>query len=280
MLSKKESEPSVTIQRRPKKILVFSLLAGGVFLLILAANHFQNLYISLENIVSVVENIYQQWLERQNTSSPFVLIPLAFVGGLIASVSPCILSLLPVNLSYIGTLNITSRKDAFVKAGLFVLGVMTLFSMFGLFSSFASAVLVEFKGYINIIVGAVIILMGLSFAGLFHLPLPQTNFSLPFNSPYGVGLTFALVSSPCASPVLFAVLAAAAATGSIALSTITMVSYALGYTAVIFFASLFTGLVKQSRVLLSKSEWVIRLGSAALILAGGYYLYSGISWFF
>jgi cytochrome c-type biogenesis protein len=48
---------------------------------------------------------------------------------------------------------------------------------------------------------------------------------------------------------------------------------------VIFFASLFAGLVKQSRVLLSQSEWIMRLGSAVLILAGGYYLVTGIQWF-
>ena len=80
--------------------------------------------------------------------------------------------------------------------------------------------------------------------------------------------------------LLAAVLAAAAATGSQILSTLTMVSYALGYTAVIFFASLFAGLIKQSRKLLSQSDWVIRLGSVALILAGGYYLFTGIRWFF
>ena len=121
--------------------------------------------------------------------------------------------------------------------------------------------------------------MGLSFSGIFHLPLPKANFSLPVAGPYGVGLTFALVSSPCSSPVLFAVIAAAAATGSQVISVITMMAYGLGYTAVIFFASLSTGLVKQSRVLLTKSDWIIRFGSVALILAGGFYLISGIAWF-
>ena len=80
--------------------------------------------------------------------------------------------------------------------------------------------------------------------------------------------------------MLFAVLATAAASGSQVLSTVTMISYALGYTAVIFFASLFTGLVKQRQVLLTKSQWIIRLGSGALILAGGFYLVTGIKWFF
>lgn len=281
MLSNKTPDQLPVAKRRSrKKFLLPSLLFGGTLLLLLATNYFQQLSSSLDYLISLVENTYQQWFEQQNTSNPFILLPLAFMGGLLASVSPCILALLPVNLSYIGTLKIDSRRDAFVKAGLFVLGTVTVLSLFGLFSSFASTVLVDYRGYINIVIGGVILLMGLSFAGLFQLPLPQTQLSLPVAGPYSVGLTFALVSSPCASPVLFAVLAAAAATGSLVLSTLTMVSYALGYTAVIFFASLFTGLVKQSRVILSKSDWVIRLGSAALILAGGYYLVNGVRWFF
>lgn len=280
MISDKTSEPP-TAKRRPGKFLFPVFLFGSTVLLIVVANRFEQLTSNLEHTISLVENAYGQWFGQQNVSSnPWLLLPLAFIGGLLASVSPCILALLPVNLSYIGTLKINSRFDAFVKALLFVLGTVTVLSLFGLFSSFASAVLVDFRGYINIIIGAVILLMGLSFAGVFHLPLPQTQVSLPVPGPYGVGLTFALVSSPCASPVLFAVLAAAAATGSQILSTLTMVSYALGYTAVIFFASLFTGLVKQSRILLSQSKWVIRVGSTALILAGGYYLVTGIGWFF
>jgi cytochrome c-type biogenesis protein len=164
------------------------------------------------------------------------------MGGLLSSISPCILSLLPVNLSYIGTLNIPSRRTAFVKAAQFVLGVVTIFSVFGLFSALASAVYVDYRGYFNLGVGTIILLMGLSFAGLIHFPLPQIN-TVPIPGPYGVGLTFALVSSPCASPILFAIIAAA--TGSQLVSVVTLVSYGLGYTAIIFLASLYTGLVKQ-----------------------------------
>jgi len=256
------------------------LLFVGTLFLVAIADRFTTLSSGIDYLISVVENAYQQWLEQQNTSNPLVLVILAFLGGLLASFSPCILALLPVNLSYIGTLNIVSRHDAFLKASLFVLGTVTILSLFGLVSSFATTVIVDFKGHVYLAIGTIILLMGLSLAGLFHLPLPKTQLSLPVAGPFGVGMTFALVSSPCASPVLFAVLAAAAASNSQLLSVLTMVSYALGYTAVIFFSSLFTGLIKQSRVLLQHSEWVIRIGSALLILAGGYYMVSGIRWFF
>lgn len=260
-----------------KKLLFYLVL--GLLALILVLTIGPIIGHPLEKAISIIENSYQQWLDRQDTNNPLVLLPLAFLGGVIASISPCILALLPVNLSYIGTLKIESRWDAFSKAGLFVLGAVTILSLFGLVSSFAGAVIVEYRGYINIVVGLIMAVMGLWLLGVIKLPLPQMNLNLPQAGPYGVGLTFALVSSPCASPVLFAVLAAAAATGSQVLGTLTMVSYALGYTILIFLASLFTGLAKQSRNLLQHSETIIRLGSVALMVTGAYYLVTGTQWF-
>jgi cytochrome c-type biogenesis protein len=234
----------------------------------------------IEQLVSGIERSYQKWFKLQDTSNPIVLLVLAFLGGLLASISPCILGMLPVNLSYIGTLKIKSRWDAFVQAGLFVLGAVTVLSLVGFFASFIGAFTILYKGHLNLAVGLIMTLMGLWLMGIINIPLPTTNIPLPKSAgSYGVGFTFALVSSPCASPVLFAVLTAAAASGSQALGMLTMVSYALGYTMLIFLASLFTGLAKQSRKLLQHSEMVIRFGSVALIITGIYYLFSGAKWF-
>lgn len=263
--------------RNTKKFLFY--LGLGLIALIVVITLGPVISHPIERLISLVENRYQQWFDQQNTANPLILVTLAFIGGLIASVSPCILALLPVNLSYIGTLKIKSRWDAFKKAGLFVLGSVVILSLFGLVSSFAGAVMVEYRGYINIAVGLIMALMGLWLLGIIKINLPQMELSLPEAGPFGVGLTFALVSSPCASPVLFAVLAAAAATGSQILGTLTMVSYALGYTILIFLASLFTGLAKQSKSLLKHSEGIIRFGSVALIMTGAYYLFTGSKWF-
>lgn len=266
------------ISRRQKQWLFFGgfVLLGLAIALIFA----EPISKKIEYSISVVENSYQQWLDKQDTTNPLVLFPLAFIGGLIASISPCILAMLPVNLSYIGTRNIKSRRDAFVKASLFVLGTITILSFFGLVSSFAGMVMVEYRGYINLIVGAIVLVMGLCLLGIVKIPLPQVNVDASGLGPYGVGVTFALVSSPCASPVLFAVLAAAAASGSQIMGVLTMVSYALGYTIVIFLTSLMAGLAKQTKLLLNYSEWIVRIGSIALLLAGGYYLVVGTLWFF
>ena len=276
-----DREKEIKTARRGFRLRRKWLVYGGLALLafIFAVTLGPALVHGIERAISLAENSYQKWFDRQDNTNPFVLLPLAFTGGLIASVSPCILALLPVNLSYIGTLKIESRWDAFVKAGLFVLGAVTILSLFGLVSSFAGAVMIDYRGHINVVVGCIMAVMGLSLLGLIKLPLPDVNVRFAKAGPYGVGLTFALVSSPCASPVLFAVLAAAAATGSQVLGTLTMASYALGYTIIIFLSSLFTAMAKQAKTLLQHSENIIRLGSTALILTGVYFLYAGVNWF-
>jgi len=271
------SEHKKNNSKIPKKWLVFgglALLGLSIALLITGP-----LSQAIEYLISVVENRYQEWFSQQDTANPLVLMPLAFIGGLIASVSPCILAMLPINLSYIGTRNITSRLDALVKAGLFVLGNVIILSLFGLASSFAGMVMVEYRGHINIVVGVIILVMGFGLLGLIKIPLPQINVGGSNFGPFGVGLTFALISSPCASPVLFAVLAAAGASGSQPLAVMTMASYALGYTIIIFLASLLTGFAKQAKLLLKYSDRITKFGSGALILAGIYYLVTGVRWF-
>jgi len=221
---------------------------------------------------------YHQWYERQAIDRASVLLPLSFLGGLAVSLSPCVLGLLPINLSYIGTREIASRRDALVKASCFVLGVVTMLSVFGLFSAFAAAVLIQYAGFVRLAVGSIVVVMALSLMGILRLPLPQGSLQLPVSGSFGVGLTFALVSSPCSSPVMFAVLAAGAETGSPILGALAMASFALGFTTIIFLASLFAGLAKQTQALLPYSGSIVRFASVLLLGFGIFYLIDGAWW--
>ena len=259
--------------RLPVALFIVSLL------IVLTLSQWGAVSEQTEALLALVGNRYQKWFEQQPVTAPFVLLPLAFLGGLLSSFSPCILPMLPINLSYIGTLNLASRWDALAKAGLFVLGAVTALSFFGLFSSFTTALFVDYRGPLNILIGLFILVMGLGMAGLFRLPLPQISPSVQHLGPFGVGLTFTLITSPCASPILASVLAAGAGTGSQVLSTLAMASFALGYTALIFFASLFTGLAVQARGWTARTGWLPRFSSAVLIAAGLYYVFSGVRWY-
>ncbi len=283
--------------RFPRSLGLLVLVVVSALLLVWGVEQFLRspVYGLIQDVAWAIGETYDRWLSQQTTRNPALLLSFAFLGGLVASISPCILSLLPVNLSYIGTREIHSRRDAFIKASAFVLGVVVVLSLLGLFSSFAGFVFVQYRGYFHLVVGTVIVVMSLSLAGIITLPLPRFTATVPTHAPaiaaswlttlrsqvlgpFSVGLTFALVSSPCTSPVMVSVLAAAAATGSQLQSTLTMVSYALGYTAIIFLASLFTGLVKQTRGLLTYSTVIVQVASFALLLVGLFYLITGGHW--
>ena len=94
-------------------------------------------------------------LESQN--SFWILVSMGFLGGLMSSLLPCVLSLLPINLAYIGTLNIQNRKEAFIKASQFVLGVALVMSILGVSISLSFAVFSAYKPIINIIVGKLMV---------------------------------------------------------------------------------------------------------------------------
>lgn len=233
----------------------------------------------IENLILHFETQVSEFLKASQSLPLPLLVLLSFGGGLAASLTPCVLSMLPLNLSYIGTANITSKTDAFKKVSLFILGSAIVFSILGVFASFASVVLIEYRGYVHLIIGLIIFIMSLSMLEIIKLPLPQFITQMPNGGPFIIGMAFALVSSPCASPILFAILAMASASGSVIGSTLIMVAYSFGYTGVIFLTSLFAGFAKQLDFFKRHNKIITVVSTIILALIGGFYLYSGAMWF-
>lgn len=279
--STSDSEPISANDNEIKKPIKWSLVAfAGVFglgIILGAISLFKPEL--LENVLAVTEGWYQGIIDENTSMGPITLITFAFWGGVLGSISPCILAMLPLNLGYIGTLNLESRFDAFRRAGAFVLGVVLITSLFGLVSGFAGLVMVEYRGYLFIAVSIFVLLMAAAMLEWYQLPLPKVVTRMPDAGPFVVGIAFALISSPCSSPILAGVLAMAAGSGSTLYSVFVMAAYGFGYTAIIFFASLFTGITKQVSGLKYHGDKITKIAGYVLILAGLWTFYLGYSWF-
>jgi len=208
-----------------------------------------------------------------------VLLPLLGVAaGLVASVSPCVLPLVPLNVAAIGAAGASGPRAVALSAR-FVLGTALALTALGLIGDVAGWLLVEQRGPVLLGAGLVLVYLGLAAAEAAPLPLagraPGAGRRL---GPTLAGAAFALVTTPCASPLLAGLLAAATATGVPGLGAATLGGFALGYTALVFAAGAFGGgLVGRLRALSSDAP---RAAAAAVLLVAGMgFGLAGLRWF-
>lgn len=209
-------------------------------------------------------------------SAPWMLLPvLGLAGGLLASISPCVLPLVPLNAAAIGASDVPASRAASLSAQ-FTLGAVLALSVLGLSADLAGAVFVEHRGPVRLGVGAILVVLGLAQAEIVPLPLLPAFGAGKRLGPVAAGAAFALITTPCASPILYAVLAAAGAQAVPGLSVATMAAFAVGYTALVFAAGVGGG--KASRRFRRHAPAVQAGAAALLILAGVGFAISGAIW--
>ena len=143
-----------------------------------------------------------------NNPSPFTIF-LIFSAGLLTSLGPCSLSLLPITIAYIGGTEKNRNKLISFSGGI----VFSLVSL-GAVSGFLGKIYGQIPSYYTSIVALIAIIMGLNLLGILKFQFPNgpefnkiENKIPPFLAPFAIGITFGLASSPCITPVLATLLA-------------------------------------------------------------------------
>ncbi|CAM9359991.1 unnamed protein product, partial [Laminaria digitata] len=206
-----------------------------------------------------------------------VTIGVMYGTGVLMSLSPCALSLLPLTVSYIAG---TEAEGAAEEAAA---GLATVLPLLGLSATFAGKIMGSTTAGGGL--GATIlplsaslfaVAMGLNVLELVQLDLPSFEggldfmTSLPRNArAYLLGASSALVASPCCTPVLASILGFIASSQDPALGLVLLLTYSIGYTTPLMAAGTASGVL--SRLMSANGlKWITPASGALLISYGTY----------
>ncbi len=224
-------------------------------------------------------------------SGPLILaVAVSAIAGLVSFLSPCVLPLVPGYLSYVTGLagadldaalgrgepaNHARFVGARVLAGtlLFIAGFGAVFITTGVVAAAVGQSLQRHSRAVEVVVGALIVLLGLAFLGL--IPGLQRELRIPRLPAAGLlgapvfGAVFALSWIPCVGPTLGAVLGLATAGDDTGRAVLLASAYCLGIgLPFVAFGLGFRRLIGVFAAVRRNSRWVTRFGGALLILVG------------
>ncbi|HEY9644573.1 MAG TPA: cytochrome c biogenesis protein CcdA [Coleofasciculaceae cyanobacterium] len=219
-----------------------------------------------------LEHFADALVSTQLTHLTPVSIGIIFLAGLLTSLTPCMLSMLPITIGYIGGYEAKTRLQAAAQSTWFSLGLATTLAALGILAAIAGKIYGQVGIGLPLVVSVIAILMGLNLLEALPLQLPSwggmewISKELPEGvRSYLIGLTFGLVASPCSTPVLATLLAWTSTTQDPILGGVLLISYTAGYVAPLILAGTFTASIKKLLELRRWSSWITPASGALLV---------------
>jgi cytochrome c-type biogenesis protein len=222
-------------------------------------------------------------VDNQLSHLSWVSIGIIFGAGLLTSLTPCMLSMLPITIGYIGGYETQGRLQAAAQSTWFSLGLATTLAALGILAASVGRIYGQVGVGLPIIVSLIAIIMGLNLLEALPLQLPSfggmewISKDLPKGvRSYLIGLTFGVVASPCSTPVLATLLTWVAAKQDLILGGVLLLSYTAGYVAPLVLAGTFTASIKKLLELRQWSSWITPASGVLLVGFGVFSLLSRI----
>lgn len=212
-------------------------------------------------------------------TSIYLLFVASFLGGIIASISPCSLSMLPLIIGYIGGYSKEKPLKILLQMMVFVLGTSIVFAGIGGICAITGKVFVG-NPYFALIVASVILIMGLRILEIidFDLPviikeIPQNKLNNDFLYPLILGAVYALIGTPCSTPILASIMGFASISASIENAVIMLFLFSIGQGLILILAGFLTSKLKTSEKFYKISENIMKISGILLILVAVYIYY-------
>ena len=201
---------------------------------------------------------------------------ISFLEGIITFISPCLLPMLPIYISYFAGGKDGSTRKALTGALGFVAGFTVIFVALGALAGTLGSFLKAYQTPVNIVSGLVVIFFGLHFLGVFKLKLfkgIQSNMvtdNMGFFSSVLFGMIFSIGWTPCVGAFLGSALMLASQQGHVLQGMAMLLTYSLGLGIPFVLSAVLIGYLKNA------FNWIKRNYKIINILSGSFLILVGI----
>ena len=211
---------------------------------------------------------------------------LLLLEGVLTFVSPCLLPLLPVYVSYFAAGEV-GRRRALANALGFVLGFTLVFVAMGAFAGTVGRLVREYAAALNIVTGLIVVLFGLNFLGVVKIGLlnRMANRAAPggplgFWSSLLFGAVFSIGWTPCVGAFLGSALSLASISGSAFKGITMLLAFSLGLAIPFVASALLIDRLKGTFDFIKAHYRVINMVSGALLIVVGVLMATGMMGYF
>jgi cytochrome c-type biogenesis protein len=210
-----------------------------------------------------------------------------FLEGIITFISPCLLSMLPIYISYFAA-NEANKKKALTNSIGFVLGFTIVFVIMGAFMGTVGKLIRNYKTILNIVTGSIVIIIGLNFLGILKIGflnrIGKKNMvikNLEFFSSMVFGIVFSINWTPCVGTFLGSALLMASLEGSLLKGISMLFAFSLGLGIPFIISALLIDQLKGAFDFIEKNYKIINFISGGLLIIVGILMATGyIGYFF
>ena len=207
---------------------------------------------------------------------------ISFLEGIITFISPCLLPMLPIYISYFAGGGERSTKKTVVNALGFVLGFTLVFTALGALAGTLGSILIKYQTIVNIVCGAVVIFFGLNFLRVLKLNLFRgmsgeiETENMGFFSAMLFGMIFSVGWTPCVGAFLGSALMMASTQGQILKGVVMLLGYSLGLGIPFLISAVLIDKLKSAFLFIKKNYYIINVICGIFLIIVGIGMASGV----
>ena len=207
---------------------------------------------------------------------------ISFLEGIVTFISPCLLPMLPIYISYFAGGGERSTGKTLTCASGFVLGFTAVFVAMGALAGTVGSFLIRYQTMVNLVLGGIVILFGLNYLGVLNLNIFKgmkgqvKTADMNFLSAFLFGIVFSVGWTPCVGVFLGSALMLASQQGSAMVGTMMLLCYSAGLGVPFLVSAVLIDQLKGAFNFIKRNYALVNKICGSLLVAVGVLMATGL----